>query len=86
MNVRIADIEAALRERGLLVGTRGNLPDAASGISDDSRQAKPGGLFVAVKGWNADGHDFLESPRHAGASGLRAAGCARRRNPTPTRS
>ena len=68
MNVRIADIEAALRERGLLVGTRGNLPDAASGISDDSRQAKPGGLFVAVKGWNADGHDFLESARQAGAS------------------
>ena len=33
----------------------------------DSRAVRPGMGFVALKGENADGHDFIESARAAGA-------------------
>ena len=29
------------------------------GLAHDSRQVRPGDLFVAVKGLDADGHDFI---------------------------
>ncbi|ABB15729.1 UDP-N-acetylmuramoyl-L-alanyl-D-glutamate--2,6-diaminopimelate ligase [Carboxydothermus hydrogenoformans] len=31
-----------------------------TGIEQDSRQVKPGNIFVAIKGFTADGHDFIE--------------------------
>ncbi|MEO8579542.1 MAG: UDP-N-acetylmuramoyl-L-alanyl-D-glutamate--2,6-diaminopimelate ligase [Gemmatimonadales bacterium] len=61
-------ITTALAERGLLAGVRGEVPDAVSGISDDSRKVGQGDLFIAVRGWTSDGHDFL-----AGAAGRGAA-------------
>jgi len=67
MKVRIAEVRSALAERGLLVGTKGNLPDEASGIADDSRKVKTGELFIAVRGWNSDGHDFLDAAAQRGA-------------------
>jgi len=36
----------------------------------DSRVAEPGGLFVAVEGEHADGHDFVESALGAGAAAV----------------
>ncbi len=36
-------------------------------IEYDSRLIKPGGLFVAVKGYRRDGYDFVEAARAAGA-------------------
>jgi len=42
---------------GLLI--RGNLQDKLSGISTDSRGLKPGDAFLALKGNNFDGHDFI---------------------------
>jgi UDP-N-acetylmuramoyl-L-alanyl-D-glutamate--2,6-diaminopimelate ligase len=68
MNVSIAEIRAALEQRGLLVEVRGELPQSVSGISDDSRKVEPGNLFIAVKGWASDGHDFLDAARKRGAS------------------
>ncbi len=38
-----------------------------SGVSYDSRQTKPGDLFVAIAGYEADGHRFIPMAREKGA-------------------
>src|SRR5881398_1604870 len=38
-------------------------------VSTDSRTLKPGELFVALRGENFDGHNFVESAAKAGAAG-----------------
>ena len=38
-------------------------------ISTDSRTIKPGELFVALRGENFEGHDFIEAAAKAGATG-----------------
>ena len=40
------------------------------GITDDSREAKPGFIFVAVKGKDHDGHDFIPQAVKNGASAI----------------
>src|SRR5216684_367891 len=45
----------------------GNGDVEVGGIAYDSRQVKPGDLFVAVKGINSDGHSFLAGAVAAGA-------------------
>jgi len=67
MTVSVNAIKAALAERGLLVRVSGEIPDDAAGISDDSRKASRGDLFIAVRGWNSDGHDFLDAAAQRGA-------------------
>lgn len=49
---------------------RGDLaPDTVfSSIQRDARQAKPGELFIALRGENFDGHDFVSDAAAAGAS------------------
>jgi len=68
MRVRVAEIQAALTKHGLLTGVNGTLPTESTGISDDSRKVASGDLFVAVRGWNSDGHDFLDDAAARGAS------------------
>jgi UDP-N-acetylmuramoyl-L-alanyl-D-glutamate--2,6-diaminopimelate ligase len=68
MKIPLAEIARSLDERGLLAEKKGTLPKSASGISDDSRSVKPGDLFIAVRGWNSDGHDYLEAAAERGAS------------------
>jgi len=68
MSVRLEEIKAALADRGLLVSASNDLPDQVTGISDDSRKVSPGDLFIAVRGWNSDGHDFLDAAREKGAT------------------
>jgi UDP-N-acetylmuramoyl-L-alanyl-D-glutamate--2,6-diaminopimelate ligase len=41
-----------------------------SGIRDDSREVKPGNLFVAVKGLRVDGHDFVGEAVERGAAAV----------------
>ncbi len=41
-----------------------------AGISIDSRSLSPGDLFVAIKGENYDGHDFIADAVESGAAGL----------------
>ena len=65
--MRVADIEAALSSHGLLAGVNGDLPENCRGISDDSRKVERGELFIAVRGWNSDGHDFLDAAAQRGA-------------------
>src|SRR3954465_13275219 len=67
MQAQIDSIAQALVEAQLLVERRGALPAAVSGITDDSRAVRPGWLFVAVRGSERDGHDYLEAAAAAGA-------------------
>jgi len=67
MRVDLRKIQSVLGSRGLLEGVRGTLPHEANGISDDSRTVERGGLFIAVRGWQSDGHDFLDSAAARGA-------------------
>lgn len=41
-----------------------------AGISCDSRQVKQGDVFVAISGFQSDGHDYLEQAADKGASAL----------------
>jgi len=48
---------------------KGKAETAFVGISTDTRRLKRGELFIAIKGQNFDGHDFIEEARSKGASG-----------------
>jgi UDP-N-acetylmuramoyl-L-alanyl-D-glutamate--2,6-diaminopimelate ligase len=61
---RIVD---ALRAAGLLRETRGALPPAVAAITDDSRAVRAGALFLAVRGAERDGHDYLDLASRSGA-------------------
>ena len=50
----------------------GSLDTAISGICCDSRQAREGALFAALKGVEADGHAFIPSAIEQGASAILA--------------
>ncbi len=43
-------------------------PVTFRGISIDTRTLQPGNLFVAIKGDNRDGHDFIEEAKQKGAA------------------
>ncbi|MEN8139919.1 MAG: UDP-N-acetylmuramoyl-L-alanyl-D-glutamate--2,6-diaminopimelate ligase [Thermodesulfobacteriota bacterium] len=55
-----------------LPGGKGLAPEELSinEICIDSRQVRPGTLFVALRGVAADGHDYLSAALAAGATGL----------------
>ena len=48
---------------------RGGDPEITA-ITADSREVRPGALFVAVPGFTTDGHGFIPQAVHAGASAL----------------
>src|SRR5512145_2553006 len=64
----LAPIVEALRTADLLIGIAGDLPSAVTDIADDSRAIRPGALFVAVKGTERDGHEFLPDAERRGAA------------------
>jgi len=61
----------SLAELGQATNARIEYVDAATefvtGVQTDSRKVKPGDLFVAIKGENFDGHDFLDEAFERGA-------------------
>ena len=59
-----------LREIIKVLGVESSLSGEITGVSYDSREVKPGHLFIAIKGQKTDGHDYLEN---AGKSGAVAA-------------
>src|SRR4051812_19344859 len=67
MHADIDTIARALDEAGLLVERRGAFATPVTGITDDSRAVRPGSLFVAVRGTERDGHDYLDAAATAGA-------------------
>ena len=54
------------------LGRPNNLKDDCliSGITSDSKRVKPGWIFVAVKGYQQDGHNFLNNALKNGASAV----------------
>jgi UDP-N-acetylmuramoyl-tripeptide--D-alanyl-D-alanine ligase len=46
---------------------RGDLPEAVSGVSIDTRTLQPGEAFFAIQGENRDGHDFVPAAIERGA-------------------
>ena len=68
MNVETETVARALADAGLLVERRGTLPKHVLGITDDSRRIISGGVFVAVRGSERDGHDYLEAAAKSGAA------------------
>lgn len=49
---------------------RGSMEKEISGICSDSRKVAPGSLFIAVKGFAADGHSFIASAIEKGAAAI----------------
>ncbi len=51
-----------------IVGSNADLELEIAGVSYDSRQAKPGDLFVAMEGYETDGHKYIPMAREKGAA------------------
>lgn len=47
---------------------KGNYPEKVAGICSDSRKAEPDYVFVAVKGTQSDGHNYIDSVIEKGAT------------------
>ncbi|MGQ0538073.1 MAG: UDP-N-acetylmuramoyl-L-alanyl-D-glutamate--2,6-diaminopimelate ligase [Gemmatimonadaceae bacterium] len=58
----------ALSRARLVLAVHGTLPETLTQCTDDSRRVVPGGLFVAVRGTSADGHDYLAAAAQGGAA------------------
>ncbi len=67
MKVPLTGIHDALVHAGLVTAVDGALPAEITVVTDDSRRVIPGALFVAVRGFAADGHDYLPAAERAGA-------------------
>ena len=52
------------------VGTEGSLDTDIRAVTDDSRKVTRGTMFVAVKGFAADGHDYIRAAIDKGASAI----------------
>ena len=68
VHVRSHRLTTALKDAGLLVAVAGTLPEFVDAITDDSRAVKPGGVFVAVRGVDRDGHEFLGAAEQGGVT------------------
>lgn len=53
-----------------LTSTYGNMDVEVKGVCFDSRKVQPGFLFVAVKGTQSDGHEFISRAVDLGASAI----------------
>lgn len=53
-----------------VVAVRGNLSTEIRSVCNDSRKVAPGALFVAVKGFASDGHDYIDSVVSKGAAAI----------------
>lgn len=58
----------ALKDADEYVDQLGELPLVFTDITDDSRRVNPGSVFVAVRGVQQDGHEWLPSAQRAGAA------------------
>src|SRR4029079_14340169 len=67
MHADIGAIASALNEAGLLVEQRGGTNVVITDVTDDSRVVTDGALFIAVKGPDRDGHDYLAAAAESGA-------------------
>jgi len=63
VNFSLADVAAA-------AGARAEGAAELSGVAVDSRQVRPGDLFVAIRGARVDGHDYAREAMARGAKAL----------------
>ncbi|HJP88418.1 MAG TPA: UDP-N-acetylmuramoyl-L-alanyl-D-glutamate--2,6-diaminopimelate ligase [Candidatus Limnocylindrales bacterium] len=71
MTRSLAELVQRLRAEGRLTQVAGEPAGLElTGIADDSRKVKPGNLFVAVRGLNVDGHDYVAKAVDAGAAAV----------------
>src|SRR5437762_4818001 len=68
MRASIQNVAKALDEAGVLVERRGAFPGSVTGVTDDSRTLGADMLFIAVRGSERDGHDFLGAAAQGGAT------------------
>ncbi len=66
----LADLIKPLKSELGLVEQGGNCDVEVTQVTDDSRRAGPGTVFVAMKGERVDGHDFVANAVQGGASAL----------------
>lgn len=66
----VAQLLALVSGQVEVLEQRGNLDVTVTSITDDSRAATKGSLFVAVKGERVDGHDFVQKATQAGAAAV----------------
>ena len=50
-----------------IINTKGNLDIEIDNIQYDSRKVGKNGLFICVKGFNVDGHKFIDKAIEQGA-------------------
>lgn len=62
-------IEDILKGTGI-IAVNGNLDVKVSAVGFDSRNVQPDSVFVAVKGYKTDGHDFIDAALKAGAKAI----------------
>lgn len=65
IQVKVEDVADAIGAE--LTGPAGGIADD---VTHDSRQVRPGTLFVAIKGETADGHRFIDDVIRRGAAGV----------------
>ena len=64
------ELSAPLEKQGEVTHRRGDMHVPVALLTDDSRQIKPGTLFVAVKGERLDGHAYVRQAVATGAAAL----------------
>ncbi|HEU4685428.1 MAG TPA: UDP-N-acetylmuramoyl-L-alanyl-D-glutamate--2,6-diaminopimelate ligase [Nitrospira sp.] len=68
--VTLGQLLSSLEGRVEILERRGNMAQRILAITDDSRTATTGGLFVAVKGERVDGHTFVKQAMQSGAAAV----------------
>jgi UDP-N-acetylmuramoyl-L-alanyl-D-glutamate--2,6-diaminopimelate ligase len=68
--ITVAQLLSALEGRVDVLERRGDLDQAVTAVTDDSRAAGSGSLFVAVKGERVDGHAFVKNAVQAGVGAV----------------
>ena len=58
---------AKLLEKTEIINVQGNIDIKISGIAFDSREVKPGNVFVCIRGFKTDGHEFAQAALEKGA-------------------
>jgi len=69
MSHSLRDLVEALQRADLLVQAPAGAPPLTA-LTDDSRKVTPGALYLAIRGTQADGHDFAAAAVAAGAAAL----------------
>lgn len=59
-----------LTDRLLLKTVYGPVSREITNLDTDSRNIRPGGLFICIPGYQVDGHDYAENAIHNGAAAI----------------